>query len=135
MTDSELIHGGEDPIYVDGTGLARNGIGAKIENGDAFPIYHWSPHGRYKQIVRSGIVPGSLSVDRSWRPPHTCWSDSPSLAWALSGQGRSDHQIWDLWMTWSNIPTSLKQISPRPSEFRVFERIFKRDIWHVGTRS
>lgn len=106
-----------------------------------FPLYHWSPVERRKQIARRGLVPGSLSRDRDWRPPYICFSDSPSLAWGLSGGlGRDKrHKSWDLWMMWSDVPGGYEEMpfDHDPSwikEYRVYERIFKRDIWWVATR-
>lgn len=105
-------------------------------------LYHWSPTARRGQINRRGLVPGSRSVDGAWKPPFVCFADSPSLAWALSGANHGHHgpAIWDLWMTWLSIPSGVEGLpfDHDPSqikEYRVYERIYKRDLWMVGTRT
>lgn len=107
-----------------------------------FPLYHWSPTTRRGQINRRGLVPGSLSTDRLWRPPFVCFADSPSLAWALSGMTGRGPEVasWDLWMTWSDVPSGMEAIlfdddRSRVKEYRVYERIYKRDLWYVATRT
>lgn len=41
-------------------------------------------------------------------------------------------------MMWSNIPSGYEVLfiegTKKPKEYRIYERIFKRDIWYVGTR-
>jgi hypothetical protein len=113
---------------------------------EPFPLYHWSPHQKYNQILRRGLVPGCWSKDRLWKPPFICFSDSPSLAWALSGKISKIYGIWDLWMTWSNEPSGYEELnlqkkgtndnpSGKPTEYRVYERIFKSQLWYVGSRN
>lgn len=110
---------------------------------DIFPMYHWSPTTRRKQIERYGFRPGMLSVDRAWRPPLICFADSPSLAWSLSGANHNTIPSWDLWQVWSNVVSGREEIyDTYPDtgrsyikEYRVYERIFKRDIWYVATRA
>lgn len=114
-----------------------------LEN--AFPLYHWSPTSRRKSILRRGIDVGQWSPDRIWKPPCSCWASNPELGWALSGALTREKKIesWDLWMTWSDVPKSFEEIvdyyrnSNRSyvKEYRVYERIFKRDLWYVATRS
>lgn len=111
---------------------------------DSFLLYHWSPTTRRKSIDRRGFVPGSLSTDRLWRPPHSCWATSPSLAWALSGMTQRGLEVssWDLWCVWSDrlegwevIPfDDGRTAALRPKEYRVYHRIFKRDVWYIATR-
>lgn len=104
------------------------------------PLYHWSPTARRKGIEKRGLCPSSRSVDRAWKPPYVCYSDSPSMAWALSGRFHTEVPEWDLWMTWSNIPAGL-EIMPLDGdhdvikEVRVYERIYKRDLWYVASRA
>lgn len=102
-------------------------------------LFHWSPTGRRKQIDRYGLRPGMLSTDRLWKPPYFCLSDSPSLAWALSGGTTRGHDIpwWDLWQLWSDRLEGYEEIydDGRVKECRVYHRVFKRDIWYVGSRS
>lgn len=106
-----------------------------------FPLYHWSPVDRRKQILRYGLRPNMRSRCGMWRPPYVCFSDSPSMAWGLSGALSDEPGEWDLWMMWSNEPSGFEALttgnnrSGKPTEFRVYERVFKRSIWHVGVRN
>ena len=102
-----------------------------------FALYHWAPTTRRAQINRYGLRPGSLSSDRLWKPPYICLADSPRLAWDLIGRFRPLIREWDLWWTTSGavgdhetIPSDNGEIR----EYRVYHRIFKRHLWHVGTR-
>ncbi len=106
------------------------------------PLYHWSPAPRRTQIIRRGLVPGSWSIDHAWRAPYVALSDSPSLSWGLSGghpRGEA-HPTWDLWMVWSDrldgghVHLFYGLDESHPQEVRVFQRIYKRDLWMVGTR-
>jgi hypothetical protein len=79
-----------------------------------------------------------------------CFSDDPILAWTLSGD------IWweegprfkslVLWLCYPEFQTSFKGWETIPDtypdtgrsyikEYRVYERIFKRDLIFVGTRN
>jgi hypothetical protein len=108
-----------------------------------FPIFHWSPSTRRKQIERYGFRVGMWSVDRAWKPPCTCWAPDPQLAWWLSGRNHPEVDSWDLWQTWSDVPSGMEALIDcrrdngvhYVKEYRVYERIFKRDIWLVATRS
>jgi hypothetical protein len=89
--------------------------------------------------MRSGLCPGKLSRCAQWRPPYICFSKSPSLAWALSAQNEDTKSKWDLWMMWSNqVPKGYEKLctdgSGIPTEYRIYDRIHKRKIWHVGTK-
>jgi hypothetical protein len=113
----------------------------------AFLMFHWSPSTRRKGIGRLGMVPGKWSTDRMWKPPYVAFAPSPSLAWALSAATHRGQQVpsWDLWMTDSthidggfetipfddNTPDNI----PDVKEFRVYDRIYKRDLWFIGTRT
>ena len=102
-------------------------------------LYHWSPSSRRKGIERFGLVPGKISVDKQWKPPYICFSDSPSQAWGLSGGMNGHlHSSWDLWMVWSNFLVPGYEVlffdNGEPKEYRAYSRIYKRDIWYVGTR-
>lgn len=107
-----------------------------------FPLYHWSPASRRMSILRYGLRPGFLSNCGAWRPPYVSFSDSPSLAWVLSGLYRKKGEEWDLWMMWSNVPSGYEKLktgdNPRgagwPSEYRVYERVPKKSIWYVASR-
>ena len=102
-------------------------------------LFHWSPSTRHRSILRRGLEPGKLSTDRLWRPPYVAYAPHPSLAWALSGRFRPEVESWDLWQTWTSrieggYETLFDDRDNTIKEFRVYERIPKRDIWYVGTR-
>ena len=108
-----------------------------------FILFHWYPVSRRESILRHGLCPGKLSRDKQWRPPYVCFSSSPSLAWRLSAGFSERRGKWDLWQVWSDqldgwetIPydDGKKNRYPFPKEHRVYHRIPKRNIWHVGTR-
>ena len=103
-----------------------------------FALYHWAPTLRRKQINRYGLRPNSVSSDRLWKPPYVCLADSPVLAWDLIGRFRPLVETFDLWWTtghaampYETIPSDDGQVR----EYRVYHRIFKRDLWMVGTRT
>lgn len=108
-------------------------------------LYHWSPSSRRERIEQVGFQPGSESTDGLWRPPYTCWSDSPSLAWGLSGAmpRGEEHQHWDLWMVHADdLPGYEALFFDRGSddedevlkEARVYSPIDPEDVWYVATR-
>jgi hypothetical protein len=102
-----------------------------------FALYHWAPTSRRGQINRYGLRPGSLSSDRLWRPPFTCLADGPLAAWNLIGRYRPAIPEWDLWWTTSTAAGDFEGIPNDDGswrEYRVYHRIFKRDLWMVGTR-
>jgi hypothetical protein len=109
-----------------------------------FLLYHWSPVSRRNSIARLGLVPGKLPVQSSQRFPYVCFATSPSLAWGLSAEFSDEVGEWDLWMVWSTAVKGrlerLHRVYGRnrarttPAEYRAYERIFKRDVWWVGTR-
>jgi len=48
-----------------------------------------------------------------------------------------ESESWDLWQVWSNRPSNYERVlSAKGSidEYRVYERIYKSDIWYVATR-
>lgn len=104
-------------------------------------LFHWSPVERRASIQRRGLVPGSWSTDRLWKPPYVCLSSSPSLAWGLSGAMPRGREIaaWDLWMTHADRLDGYEEIPDdrdgSVKEVRVYHRIYKRDLWLVGTRT
>lgn len=112
----------------------------------AILMFHWSPTNRRKGITRLGMMPGKWSTDRLWKPPYVAFAPSPSLAWALSAATHRGQQVdaWDLWMTDSSRMEKGYEVIPfdsnipgeaaDPKEFRVYDRIYKRDLWFVGTR-
>jgi hypothetical protein len=102
-------------------------------------LFHWSPKSRRKQILRYGLCPNKLSRDKLWKTPFVCFAPSPSLAWGLSGALSRKNNEWDLWMVWLDRvqKTYEKLFDDRDNtvkEYRIYERLYKRDIWYVGTR-
>ncbi len=104
---------------------------------DNFALYHWAPATRRGQINRYGLRPGSRSSCGEWKPPYVCLADSPLLAWQLIGRYRPQILEWDLWWTsgaavfpYETIPFDNGDIR----EYRVYHRIYKRDLWMVGSR-
>ena len=110
---------------------------------DAFPLFHWAPTARRKQITRYGLRPSMWSRDRAWRPPYVCFSADPEMAWGLSGMMDPDVSSWDLWLMLSDVPSGYEEIwntvrgtgEQYVQEVRVYERIWKRDLWYVATRT
>lgn len=102
-------------------------------------LYHWSPTRRRGQINRYGFRPSMRSVDGAWKPPFVCFSDSPSLAWSMSGHLHPEVSSWDLWMVWTDRLSGYEEIiddrDGSVKEYRIYERIFKRDVWYVATRA
>lgn len=102
--------------------------------------YHWSPTDRRKSIIRKGLEPGRWSTDRLWKPPYVCLAPSPNVGWSLSGAMLRGSEIasWDLWEVLID-PEHMGGIinyytSGAVKEMRVYERIYKRYMWYVGTR-
>lgn len=106
------------------------------------PMYHWAPAVRRKQIVRYGLRPGCrVTTSSEVGAPCVCFADSPSWAWALTLDGRGHTGEWDLWQTWLDLITEplvlADHTGTRPSgiyEVRTEHRLFKRDLWYVGSR-
>lgn len=107
------------------------------------PLYHWAPASRRKQIMRYGLRPGmrpTTSVGAGYKIPYICFADSPSWAWALSGDTRwSAKGEWDLWMAWLDklIDPVVFATDERHSglyEVRTEHRVYKRNLWYVGSR-
>jgi hypothetical protein len=108
-----------------------------MDRVDDWPLFHWSPTPARASIKRRGLVPGRLSLDRLWRPPYICFADSPSLAWSLSARIHPEIPQWDLWYCWRQV-VSYERLGGRGQdhdEYRVYERVYKADLWFVGTRS
>lgn len=108
----------------------------------AFPLFHWSPTTRRNQIMHYGMRISMRSVDGLWRPPYTCWATDPNMAWQLSGAIHPEVPQWDLWETWSDVPSGAEALVDcrrdngeyYVKEYRIYERIWKRNLWFVGTR-
>lgn len=105
------------------------------------PVFHWSPVERRGQILRYGLRPGMRPTVTTpgWRAPYVCFAETPSWAWALSGgQGAEPGTEWDLWQCQINgleVEEKPTYDEHRWHELRVYERVFKRRIWHVATRT
>lgn len=108
-------------------------------------LFHWAPRARRKQIIRYGLRPRMRTTATTgldgWRAPWTCFADSPSWAWALSGdQPNAPAGDYDLWVTSLDrlVDPIVCESADRPSgmhEVRTRERVFKRDLWLAGTRT
>jgi hypothetical protein len=109
------------------------------------PFFHWSPASVRPRIEHDGFLPGSWSLGREWRPPYVCFSDNPQTAWNLSGDIHPEIRVWDLWQTWSYLTRGYEIIfdhyldkergwTEYAKEYRVYDRIWKRNIWFVATR-
>lgn len=118
----------------------------KVRRKKPFILYHWSPTSRRKSIQKHGLQVGRKHIThtkiKGWQADYLCFSDSPSLAWALSGAWfpRADTKKgWDLWMTWSNNMSDLQwrgdHYLQQPAEFRSKTSLNPDQIWLVGTRT
>lgn len=104
------------------------------------PLFHWTPTTNRPRILRLGLVPGRPSMTSEWTAPYVCFAESPSWAWALSGHFHPEVESWDLWQTTMDRLFSPKRLKTfdthhRWHEVRTNERVFKRDLWYVGTRT
>jgi hypothetical protein len=102
--------------------------------------YHWAPLDRRKRIKKVGLLPGSWSTDRMWKPPYICLAQTAEIAWSLSGAMPRGQLVknWDLWEVWVGDQPGFEIIYEDSfdhiKEIRVYERIYKRNIWYVGSR-
>lgn len=105
-------------------------------------LYHWAPRARRKQILRYGLRPGMrcTTTTENLGGAAVCFADSPSWAWALSGNMPwTPDGEWDLWMVWQDrlVEPIVLTTPNRPSgiyEVRTEHRVYKRDVWYVGSR-
>lgn len=108
--------------------------------------FHWSPLDRRKAILRHGLRPGMRSVAPirdiagEWRAPYISLGTSPGWAWNLSGRLRPEVPAWDLWQVWQDDLTPGFEVLVANAvggnaEIRVRERIRKRHLWYVATRT
>lgn len=111
-------------------------------------LYHWSPTTNRASIKKRGLVPGRPSLQGYWRPPYVAFADEPMLAWKLSGAMFPEIAEWDLWMvdyersTLGGYEIGLDhglngrgQLEAYVKEYRVYCRVYKRDLQYVGSRS
>lgn len=119
---------------------AQESAAALLSSDPRRALYHWSPAARRKQILRYGLRPHARPVTSSTRSPCICFGDSPSWAWALSGQQRGAPQgQWDLWETALDLleePVVLPSTdrSSGIHEVRTVIRVPKSKLWHVASR-
>ncbi len=109
-------------------------------------LFHWSPTKNRNSIKRRGLDIKQLSLQGDWRPPYVAFSDDPWLAWSLSGDMFPEISPWDLWMCHMPSQTSFDhyeiildtyQSSGRHfvKEYRVYTRVYKRDLIYLATRT
>lgn len=110
-------------------------------------LFHWSPSTNRSRINRYGLTPGRKTLQGLWRPPYVCFSDDPYLAWILSGRMWPEIPEWDLWMYnmdgrsyelngYEIILDTYKNSERRYiKEYRIYQRIYKRDLVLLATRS
>lgn len=109
-------------------------------------LYHWSPTANRPSIIKRGLEPGRRSLQGDWKPPYVAFSDEPNLAWALSGRMYPEIKHWDLWMCYSDAQTSFNHYEicldtyittgkHYVKEYRIYTRVYKRDLIYVATRS
>lgn len=103
-----------------------------------FALYHWAPRSVRHRIIHSGLLPNSISSCGEWKPPYVCLAEGPKLAWDLIGRHRRNIKHWDLWWTTSADCAPYEVLyfdtNGEPKEYRVYHRIYKRNLWLVGSR-
>lgn len=130
----------------DDSGLARSKLPPVPDPIRTF--YHWSPSRNRKQIEKVGLLTHRISnmPGWKWRPPYVCFSDNPMMAWSLSGDMYPEIKSWDLWVCYPDVQTSFEgwevvtDTYPRSGEtfvkeYRVYSRVYKRDLKYVATRT
>ena len=86
-------------------------------------------------------MPGKKSVDGSWCPPVICLATSAELAWSLSGRNHPNIPEWDLWAVYldeghqTEVLFDDRYEEDVIKEVRVYDRIYKRGVWYVASRS
>lgn len=60
---------------------------------DGSYLYHWSPKRNRESIETHGLLPGQVSNDGDWCPPHICLAETPSAALALC-HGKPPLDLW-----------------------------------------
>jgi hypothetical protein len=52
---------------------------------------------------------------------------------------KNDHKDWDLWEVWTHEQSGYEELyfddTTDVKEIRVYERIFKRNVWYVASRT
>lgn len=109
-------------------------------------FYHWSPTKNRNQIKKLGLRINGWGLQLRWTPPYVCFSDDPIMAWQLSGKMFPEIRSWDLWLCNVNVQTSFKHYEVVTDttvdtgrqfikEYRVYTRVYKRDVLYVATRT
>lgn len=105
-------------------------------------LYHWSPTSRRPGILKYGLRPGMWGLDHDWKPPFFCMSDTPVLAWNLSGRLHDEIEEWDLWLIFCDDIGKAEAILEMyrdgsghyVKEWRVYHRVYKRDVHYIASR-
>lgn len=108
-------------------------------------LYHWSPSSNRASIEKYGLRTHRKTLQGDWRPPYICFSNDPMVAWSLSGNMFPDIELWDLWCVHMPSQTSFEHYEictdtyPETGrhfikEYRIYTRVFKRDLSYVATR-
>lgn len=102
-------------------------------------LYHWAPASKRKSIGRYGLVPGKLSVCKSWRPPFVCFALHPLSAWQMSGGIHPEIAEWDLWTVHTHDLEHGYEVLPyddgSPKEVRVYTKTPGAALFYVGARA
>lgn len=120
--------------------MSRGILVQRGPNSKPFILYHWSPRDRREAIRKEGLVIGKEHVAHTagWIADYLCFSNSPSHAWAHSGEFCARPGPWDLWMLWSSVAGPLYRRTDHqglnPAEFRVFHDVAAKNLWWVGER-
>jgi len=69
-------------------------------------LWHWSPRANRASIEEHGLIPGNLSNDGDWHPPHVCLARDAKTALALC-HGKPP---LDLWLVHRNDCTDLTRV-------------------------
>lgn len=128
----------------DHSGLPKNKL-PPVPKPDLI-LFHWSPTKNRNSINHNGLRVGIPSLQGDWKPPYICFCDDPDLAWHLSGKMWPDIDSWDLWMCNASHQNSFDHYElitdtysdtgrTFTKEYRVYTRVFKRDLRYLATRS
>lgn len=117
-------------------------------------FYHWSPAEYRAAIKRRGLkpttptavpvstpIPGYAAriVDPEASALMVCLGTSPSHAWCLSGGIWAERgSTWDLWQVTLDVDDEVHPLpffGYRLDEVRVSNRIPKRRVWYVASRT
>lgn len=131
-------------IRTDHSGTPKNKL-PKVPELDLI-IYHWSPTSNRASINKIGLDINRKTLQGVWRPPYVCFSDDPKLAWYLSGRLWPEINSWDLWMCHVSSQNSFDHYEVITDtyvdsgrhyikEYRVYSRIYKRDLYYLGTKT